>query len=84
MFVPAVSAFLVAIGFAWPYLRRDAPVLFAHWRMMLLLSATGIATYNTMSYIGLTSTTALNVLGYEHENLAEPVIRTWNDVSHLK
>ncbi len=30
--------------------------------MMLLLSATGIATYNTMSYIGLASTTALNVL----------------------
>ena len=30
--------------------------------MMLLLSATGIATYNTMSYIGLNSTTALNVL----------------------
>ena len=30
--------------------------------MMLLLSATGIATYNTMSYIGLTDTTALNVL----------------------
>jgi drug/metabolite transporter (DMT)-like permease len=29
---------------------------------MPLLSATGIATYNTMSYIGLTSTTALNVL----------------------
>ena len=38
------------------------PVLLRHWRMMLLLSATGIATYNTMSYIGLTSTTALNVL----------------------
>ena len=29
---------------------------------MLVLSATGIAWYNTMSYIGLTSTTALNVL----------------------
>jgi drug/metabolite transporter (DMT)-like permease len=29
---------------------------------MLLLSATGIASYNTLSYIGLTSTTALNVL----------------------
>jgi drug/metabolite transporter (DMT)-like permease len=29
---------------------------------MLVLSATGIATYNTMSYIGLTLTTALNVL----------------------
>jgi drug/metabolite transporter (DMT)-like permease len=56
------GAFLVALGFAWPRLRHDLPTLRYHWRMMLLLSATGIATYNTMSYIGLTSTTALNVL----------------------
>ena len=56
------GAFLVAVGFAWPHLKQDAPVLLRHWRMMLLLSATGIASYNTMSYIGLTSTTALNVL----------------------
>jgi drug/metabolite transporter (DMT)-like permease len=56
------GAFLVAFGFAWPYLKRDLPMLLGHWRLMLVLSATGIATYNTMSYIGLTSTTALNVL----------------------
>jgi drug/metabolite transporter (DMT)-like permease len=56
------GAFLVAVGFAWPFLKRDAPTLLRHWRMMLLLSFTGIATYNTMSYIGLASTTALNVL----------------------
>jgi drug/metabolite transporter (DMT)-like permease len=56
------GAFLVAVGFAWPQLKRDAPLLMRHWRMMLLLSMTGIATYNTMSYIGLTETTALNVL----------------------
>jgi drug/metabolite transporter (DMT)-like permease len=56
------GAFLIALGFAWPYLKQDAPNLLRHWRVMLLLSATGIATYNTMSYIGLTSTTALNVL----------------------
>lgn len=56
------GAFLVAVGFAWPHLRRDAPVLLRHWGKMLVLSATGIATYNTMSYVGLTSTTALNVL----------------------
>jgi drug/metabolite transporter (DMT)-like permease len=56
------GAFLVAVGVAWPYLKRDAATLLHHWRVMLLLSATGIATYNTMSYIGLTSTTALNVL----------------------
>jgi drug/metabolite transporter (DMT)-like permease len=56
------GAFIIAVGFAWPYLKRDAPILLRHWRMMLLLSATGIASYNTMSYIGLTTTTALNVL----------------------
>ncbi len=56
------GAFLVAIGFAWRHLQRDAPALLRHWRLMLLLSATGIAVYNTMAYIGLTSTTALNVL----------------------
>jgi len=56
------GAFVIAFGFAWPYLKQDARALLRHWRMMLLLSATGIATYNTMSYIGLTSTTALNVL----------------------
>lgn len=56
------GAFCVAIGFAWPLLRADLPVLLRHWKVMLLLSATGIASYNTMSYIGLNSTTALNVL----------------------
>ena len=56
------GAFLIALGFAWPYLKRDFPALLRHWKLMLLLSATGIASYNTMSYIGLTSTTALNVL----------------------
>ena len=56
------GAFLVAVGFAWPRLKSDGPVMLRHWKIMLLLSATGIASYNTMSYIGLTSTTALNVL----------------------
>ena len=56
------GAFIVSIGFAWPYLKKDLPTLLRHWRMMLLLSATGIATYNTLSYLGLSSTTALNVL----------------------
>src|SRR5208283_3868466 len=37
-------------------------MLVRHWKIMLVLSASGIACYNTMSYIGLTSTTALNVL----------------------
>ena len=56
------GAFLVAVGIAWPGLKRDWPVMLRHWKMMLLLSATGIASYNTMAYIGLNSTSALNVL----------------------
>ncbi len=56
------GAFIVAVGFAWPRLKADLPVMLRHWKMMLLLAATGIASYNSMSYIGLTSTTALNVL----------------------
>ncbi len=56
------GAFVIAIGFAWPLLRKDWPVLLRHWKMMLLLSATGIASYNSLSYMGLTETTALNVL----------------------
>jgi drug/metabolite transporter (DMT)-like permease len=65
------GAFVIAFGFAWRYLRQDAQVLLHHWRMMLLLSATGIACYNTMAYIGLTGTTALNVLLLQS---AEPLI----------
>jgi drug/metabolite transporter (DMT)-like permease len=56
------GAFFVAIGFAWPYLKRDASTLLKQWPLMLVLSATGVACYNTMSYIGLTGTTALNAL----------------------
>ena len=56
------GAFLVAIGFAWPHLKKDFPILQKNWKLLSLLAATGIATFNTAAYIGLTSTTALNVL----------------------
>jgi drug/metabolite transporter (DMT)-like permease len=56
------GAFVIAVGFAWPRLKTELPVMLRHWKTMLLLAATGIASYNTMSYIGLNSTSALNVL----------------------
>jgi drug/metabolite transporter (DMT)-like permease len=56
------GAVIVAIGFAWPYLKRDWPVLCRHWGILLLLSATGVASFNTMTYIGPQYTTALNAL----------------------
>ena len=38
------GAFLIGLGFAWPHLKRDWPVLRQQWKLMLLLSATGIAS----------------------------------------
>jgi len=56
------GAFLLSLPFAWRGLRRDWPALCRNWPMMLLLAATGIASYNTISYLALNYTTALNVL----------------------
>ena len=56
------GAFMIAFWFAWPHLKRDWPVLAKQWRLMLFLSFTGFATYNTMCYIGLQYTTAVNAL----------------------
>src|SRR3546814_8510668 len=47
---------------AWPYLKRDWPVLRAHWRIVLLLGALGIGAFNTLLYTGLQTTTALNAM----------------------
>jgi drug/metabolite transporter (DMT)-like permease len=56
------GAFFVAFPFAWRYLKQDWPALWAHWKIMLVLAATGIALFNITAYIGLSGTTALNVL----------------------
>ncbi|HYM02142.1 MAG TPA: DMT family transporter [Stellaceae bacterium] len=56
------GGFLVVIGVAWPHVRRDWPRVRRHWPMLLLLAATGISAYNTLVYVGLGSTTALNGL----------------------
>jgi drug/metabolite transporter (DMT)-like permease len=55
-----VGASLLVLGFAWPHLLRDLPVLLRHWPRMLLLAAVGVSTFNTCAYIGLQTTTAIN------------------------
>jgi drug/metabolite transporter (DMT)-like permease len=45
---------------AWRHLRRDGPVLLRSWRPVLLLSALGIASFNTLAYTGLQYTQAIN------------------------
>jgi drug/metabolite transporter (DMT)-like permease len=56
------GAFLLVLPFAWSHLRRDAPLLWQHWRIVLLLSTTGVGIFNSLLYISLHYTTATNSL----------------------
>ena len=53
-------AIAILAPFALPHVRRDAPLLRRHWRMLLLLGAIGIGTHNALAYLGLNHTTAVN------------------------
>ncbi|MES1986403.1 MAG: DMT family transporter [Pseudomonadota bacterium] len=57
-----VGASLVVMPFAMHHIRRDWPVLKAHWRMVLLLGLLGVAAFNTFLYLGVHYTTASNAL----------------------
>jgi drug/metabolite transporter (DMT)-like permease len=57
-----VGAFLLILPFAWPYLKRERKVIRANLPMLMLLSITGIGAYNTIAYMGLQYTSALNAL----------------------
>lgn len=50
----------IVLGAALPHLRADLPRLRREWRVLLLLSALGITSFNTLVYIGLRTTTAIN------------------------
>jgi drug/metabolite transporter (DMT)-like permease len=57
-----LGAGLLLTPFAWSYLRRDWPTIRNNLPIMLLLSFTGVTVYNTLAYLGLQDTTALNGL----------------------
>lgn len=53
-------ALALLLPLAWPHLKRDWPVLRANWRIVALLGALAIGSFNILLYTGLQSTTALN------------------------
>ena len=55
-------ATLIFLPFAWAHLRRDAAVIRKSGPMLLFLGITGAGSYNTLSYLGLVSTEAVNAL----------------------
>src|SRR5690349_6735379 len=57
-----IGAFAMLLPFAWPHLKADWPALRAKLPLMLVLSATGFAFNNAISYWALHYTEALNAL----------------------
>lgn len=55
-----VAAFLILLPFAWRDLARNLPLIRRHIRVLVVLSFTGIATFNTLLYWSLARTTATN------------------------
>ncbi|BEV46439.1 DMT family transporter [Afipia carboxidovorans] len=55
-------AFLTILPFAWSDLKADWPIIRRHFGLVLVLSVTGVATFNTLGYWSLQYTTALNGL----------------------
>ena len=53
-------AFLLILPFAWPAIRSDLVVIRRSVGILLLLSFTGISTFNTLLYWSLQYTTAIN------------------------
>lgn len=57
-----LGGFLLLLPFAWQPLQRDWHTLRQHWRPVLLLATLGVAAFNTLVYLGLQYTVALNAL----------------------
>lgn len=50
----------IILPFAWRHLRADRRALAADWPIVLLLTALGVGAFNTLLYLGLRTTTAMN------------------------
>ena len=57
-----LGALIVVLPFAWRPLAADWPIIRLHWRIILALAIIGVASFNTLIYLGLQTTTALNAL----------------------
>jgi drug/metabolite transporter (DMT)-like permease len=54
------ASLLLILPVAWPSLRAQWPLLLRHWKWVLPMAAIGSAIFQSMVYLGLQSTTALN------------------------
>lgn len=55
-----VIAFIVFLPIAWKSFQNDWPKIKHHFRIVIIMSLTGVATFNTLVYIALHHTSAIN------------------------
>jgi probable phosphoglycerate mutase len=58
-------------------------LLFAHGHILRVLAARWVRHPVDLGRVLYLSTAAVCVLGYDHHAMEEPVVRLWNDVTHL-
>lgn len=73
-----IGAGILLAPFAWPYVKRDWPTIRKHVPLLALLAFTGITSYNTLAYLGLQFTTAIN--GLLIQSAAPLIIGFWSMV----
>lgn len=70
-------ATLVILPFAMPALIRQRALVRAHWPILVLLGVLGVGVYNTLLYISLNSTSAVNAALLNGFSPAATVFFTW-------
>ncbi len=55
-----IVALMLTLPFAVKELRAAWPLIRAHWRILFVLGALGVGGYNTLAYLSLQTTTAVN------------------------
>jgi len=53
-------AFVILLAVGWPFARRDWKAALAGWKILGLLSLFGITSFNTLLYMAMHTTTAIN------------------------
>ena len=71
------GAFLLILPFALPSIRRDWQTIRSSWKMLLLLSLLGITIFNTLFYVALQTTQAINAALIQSAGPAVIVLLSW-------
>ena len=53
-------AFLILLPLTWPYVKRDWKTAVAGWKILALLALFGVTSFNTLLYMAMHTTTAIN------------------------